>query len=50
MRAVAEIADMFWIGAVGSLLVSAQVEFNPVEFLDFLTGCFGWDMLEDDEP
>jgi hypothetical protein len=42
------IAEKFWVGATVALLLSARLEFNPVEFVDFLTGIAGWDMLRDD--
>jgi hypothetical protein len=43
------VAEKFWLGATATLLLSARLEFNPVEFVDFLTGIAGWDMLQDDE-
>jgi len=44
-----KIAEKFWIGAAATLLLSARVGFNPVEFADFVAGWFGRDMLQDDD-
>jgi len=45
-----EFSDKFWVGGTATVVIlSARFEFNPVEFADFLTGWFGWDLLEDDE-
>ena len=43
-----EIADKFWVGAWVAWLLNLRANFNPVEFADFLTGIFGWDLLADD--
>lgn len=42
------LADGCWFGVVATLGVSAQLEFNPVEFLDFLVGLTTVDLLGDD--
>lgn len=44
-----KIAERFWVGLSATLLLSARLDVNPAEFLDFLAGCLGWDMLRDDE-
>jgi hypothetical protein len=44
------LARKFWVGAAGTLLLSARVGLNPIEALDFVTGCFAWDLLGDDDP
>jgi hypothetical protein len=43
------LAERLGIGAVATLGVSVRVGFQPVEVVDFLAGCLGWDMLQDDE-
>jgi hypothetical protein len=43
------VADRFWIGIGATVLVSVRLDFNFVELADFLTGWFGWDLLNDDE-
>jgi len=42
------VAEKFWIGISVTALLSARLEFNPVELADLVCGCFGWDLLEDD--
>ena len=42
------LADGAWVGVVATLGVSAQLEVNPVELLDFLVGLTSLDLLGDD--
>ena len=42
------LADRCWFGLVATLGLSAQLEFNPVEFLDFVVGLTTLDLLGDD--
>lgn len=34
---------------LGLLFVNVRVGFDPVEFVDLVTTCFGWDMLQDNK-
>lgn len=43
-------ADRFWVGAALTCILSARLNVNPVEFVDFLVGWAGWDLLKDDAP
>jgi len=42
------LADRCWLGLVATLGLSAQLEFNPVEFVDFVVGFTTLDLLGDD--
>ena len=42
------LADRCWFGLVATLGLSAQLEFNPVEFVDFVVGFTTLDLLGDD--
>jgi len=44
----ARVAERFWMGVSATLLLSARLDLNPAEFLDFLAGWFGYDLLLDD--
>ena len=43
------IAEGFWVGIVMVAALSVRLEVNPVEFLDFLSGWAGLDLLKDDD-
>jgi hypothetical protein len=34
---------------LGLLLLNVRIGFDPVEFVDLITTCFGWDMLQDNK-